>query len=350
MRWRIAAVALAAAAALLPIPSALVERVYSTRAYPWWQRQVTPLSNAVPFALFDLLVIAIAATWLVLAIVQVRRRRTRALVPIAARTVVWAAVAYLVFLAAWGLNYRRTRLVDRLAFDATRVSVDAARVLARAVVAGANREYAAAHAVGAPPLGRVDAGLAAAFESAARDLGGPDRVAPGRPKTTWFDWYFRRAGVDGMTDPFFLETLVPSDLTTFERPIVVAHEWAHLAGYADEGEANFVGWLACTRGGAADRYAAWLFLYEQVVARLPRTDPAAFAAELDEGPRADLRAIAARLQRNVSPRVAAAGWQVYNEYLKSNRVEAGVSSYGEMVRLVLGTRFNPAPVEGASRQ
>ena len=349
MWWRIAAVAFAAAAALLPVPAGVVERVYSAGVYPWWQRAVTPLSNAVPFALFDLLVAAVAAVWLALTIAQFLKRRTRALAPVAVRTVVWVAAAYLVFLAAWGLNYRRVRLVDKLPFDRTRVSVEAARALGRAVVAGANAEYAAAHAIGGPAPGRVDPALASGFEAAARELGGSARVAPGRPKTTWFDWYFRRAGVDGMTDPFFLETLVPSDLTAFERPIVFAHEWAHLAGYADEGEANFVGWLACMRGNSADRYAGWLFLYEEVVGRLPRADRAALGSALDEGPRADLRAIAERTERNVSPRLAEAGWQVYNQYLKSNRVEAGVASYSEVLRLVLGTRFNPAPVEGASR-
>ena len=44
---------------------------------------------------------------------------------------------------------------------------------------------------------------------------------------------------------------VVSDLPPFERPIVTAHEWAHLAGYNDEGEANFVGWLSCMRGDEA---------------------------------------------------------------------------------------------------
>ena len=39
-------------------------------------------------------------------------------VHIVARTVVWAAVLYLLFLALWGLNYRRPRLSEKLTFDA----------------------------------------------------------------------------------------------------------------------------------------------------------------------------------------------------------------------------------------
>ena len=78
-----------------------------------------------------------------------------------------------------------------------------------------------------------------------------------------------------MTDPYFLETLVACDLLPFERPFVVAHEWSHLAGIADEGDANFVGWLTCLRGSASHQYSGWLFLYGEVVARARRRATAA---------------------------------------------------------------------------
>jgi hypothetical protein len=47
--------------------------------------------------------------------------------------------------------------------------------------------------------------------------------------------------------------------------------------------------------------------------------------------------------RDVNPRVASAGWRVYDSYLKANRVEAGTTSYDEVVRLVLGLRVNGRP-------
>ena len=55
--------------------------------------------------------------------------------------------------------------------------------------------------------------------------------------------------------------------------MTVAHEWAHLAGYADEGEANFVGWLVCIDAGDAARYSGWLFLYSEVLSGLDRRPP-----------------------------------------------------------------------------
>jgi hypothetical protein len=52
-----------------------------------------------------------------------------------------------------------------------------------------------------------------------------------------------------------------------------------------------------------------------------------------------LNAIADRYRRQVSPNLSAAGWRVYDRYLKANRIAAGAASYGEVVRLVLGVRF-----------
>ena len=67
-----------------------------------------------------------------------------------------------------------------------------------------------------------------------------------------------------MTDPFFLETLVAGDILPFERAFVVAHEWSHLAGIADEGEANYTAWRSCVTGSTADAYSGWLFLYGEL--------------------------------------------------------------------------------------
>jgi hypothetical protein len=142
-----------------------------------------------------------------------------------------------------------------------------------------------------------------------------------------------------MTDPIFLETLVAGDLLPFERPFVVAHEWSHLAGINDEGEANFAGWLVCLRGTPTQQYSGWLFLVNELARAVRDADRAAMGAALGPGPRADLRAISDRLAAHINPRVSAAGWRAYNEYLKANRVERGTASYAEVVKLVLGVRF-----------
>src|SRR6185436_1863183 len=184
---------------------------------------------------------------------------------------------YLVFLATWGLNYRRVPLADKLVFDAARVTPEAAASLAVRAIASLNRLYLAAHAAETPLPA-----LALAFHDAQRALGSPRVIVPGRPKDTLLGGYFHYTAIAGMTDPFLLETLVAPDLIDVERPFVIAHEWAHLAGYADESKANFVAYLTCRRGEPMARYSVALMMLGYAGSRR------SMASALDIGPKTDL--------------------------------------------------------------
>ncbi len=259
---RIILIAAALAAAAVPLPPRLVEAWYSRRFYPAMQGVVTPLSNLVPVALLD---IAALVLLVVLAIGFWRRVRStgirRALISSVLSLVTLAAVVFLLFLAIWGLNYRRLPLDQKLEYDQRRVTREAAISLGSHAVREVNALYA-----GAQEHGAQGPSLESAFTSAERMLGSERFAVPGRPKRSLLERYFRAAAIDGMTDPFFLEIILNPDTLPFERPFVLMHEWAHLAGYANEAEANFVAWLACTQGDAMSRYSGWLAIFEHVAA------------------------------------------------------------------------------------
>ena len=101
-----------------PLPATLVERWYSQSFYIHFQRILTPVSNLIPIALLDLAAIATLIAWF-LYIRRVRRLKTWVAVLKVAivRLVVFAAATYVIFLACWGLNYRRMPLEERLEFD-----------------------------------------------------------------------------------------------------------------------------------------------------------------------------------------------------------------------------------------
>ena len=318
--------ALALAGACVPIPAWPVERWYAQGIYPPLQRILTTASNRVPFALFDVLWVGAIAACATVSYRCIRtagwRRGGLRLAVMAARA---AAAVYVIFLATWGLNYRRVALIDKLAFDPARVTRAAAGQLGEANAATLNTLYARAH--GAP---ESLASLAVAFDDAVRALGATRPVVPGRPKPTLLGGYFHEISVAGMTDPFLLETLIAPDLLDVERPFVIAHEWAHLAGYADESEANFVAWLACRRGDGAAQYSAALALIGYAAPRRPLNQA------LDSGPRTDLYTIAYRYSRT-NQKLRFAARQGYDAYLKANRVERGIESYDAVVQLILGT-------------
>lgn len=329
------------AALLLPLPAPAVERYYAGGFYPWLQAWLTSWSNTTAFALFDVCVL-VAVPGLVIAwgraISILRRRRTlRALLPPAAATVVVASVTYLWFAIAWGFNYGRPPIDDAAGYDERSVTVAALRALADRAVGEVNALYAPAHAAGFPAIGEMPTPLVNALHDVERRLGRPRPTTPGRPKRTLFAGFFRMAGVDGMHAPFLLETLLNPDLTPPERPAVLAHEWAHLSGYAPEADASFVGLLAALRADVPSRYSAWLALVDHATGQLPAPDRRERLARLAPGPQADRRAIQQRLTARVDA-VANASWHTYDQYLKSQGVREGIESYSRVVQLLLGTR------------
>jgi len=329
-------VSLAAAAALVPLPASAVEGTYSRGIYPAIQQALTPISNAVPLALLD---VAVAILLLGSIVALVKRARTlgwAAAARVAGLRLIQAtAVIYLLFLLMWGLNYRRVPLEDKLDFDRSRVTAAQAAELAAEAVRRVNLLHGRAHAL------RPDhAALAGSFAAAeALMVSHTDRAprvtATGRPKRSLLGLYFRRAAIDGMTDPIFLEVILNPDLLGVEEPEVLAHEWAHLAGYADESEANFLAWLTCLRGDALAQYSGWLSAYLRVSSVLPR-EMRRSLPRLDEGPQADIRSVAARYNRS-SPVVRRAATDVYDTYLKANRIPEGVANYDAVLQLILGT-------------
>jgi hypothetical protein len=331
---------LAAVAALVPVPPRWIESWYSRGLYPSIQRVFTTVSNVSPIALFDLVLLAAVAATAVAVYRAVRRRGWKhGLAHVLAVLLCAAAVVYLLFLATWGLNYRRVPLTSKLAFESARVTRPAAGELAARTIRSLNRLYAAAHS-GDTDLAR----LATAFHSAEHALSGSARASGdqgrpgsvlGRPKSTLLGGYFHYTSVSGMTDPFFLETLIASDLLDVERPFVIAHEWGHLAGYADESEANYIAWLTCMRGDERAQYSAWLALLGTVQPFLSREQ----GPVLDIGPRIDVYAIRYRYTRT-SPVLRAAARETYDRYLKANRVERGIESYAAVLQLILGIELD----------
>jgi hypothetical protein len=336
-------VLLALIAAFAPMPPDFVERWFSTWAYPPIQRAATSATNLVPLAMFDVVLLA-GCVGLVAVIVRGARaawraRRPGPLVRALGYVSTAAALAYLVFLGGWGFNYRRLPLAGRLEVaDAAPSAEDVAGLGLRAA-GEMNRLYQAAHTKGWEGDEWRDPELRDAFAEVQRTLADGRPAVPGRLKHTLVGPYFRWSGVDGMVNPFGLEVLANPDLLPFERPFVAAHEWAHLAGYAHEAEANFVGWLTTLRADVPAQYSAWLYLFWQVNGEVGQQDRVRLVEALQPGPRRDVDAIVARLRRGQWPVLRRAGWAVYDQYLKANRVDEGIRSYGEVVTLILRARF-----------
>jgi hypothetical protein len=314
--------------------------LYTEWVYAPLQALVTPWSNQTSFALFDVLIViaigALVVRWARSIRVAHRERSWRPLASGAFATAAAAAAVYLWFAVFWGFNYQRTSVGAQLGFNPARVSSQAVRALGERAVREVNQRYEIAHARGFPGVYDVPADLAQALQGVEASLGRSRAFMPSRPKRTLLAPLFRASGTDGMTAPFFLETLVNPDLTGPERPIVLAHEWAHLSGFAPEAEASFVAVLASLRAGGPAQYSAWLSLVLDLAARLPPAERQRLTDRLDPGPRRDRELIAARLRTRVRV-VEQVSWIAYDRYLRSQGVEEGIVNYSRVIELLIGT-------------
>lgn len=336
--WLAAFVTIAVLA--VPWPVWLVESTFSRSIYPRIQRMVTGSSNMVSFAIADVLLAAAAAYLLWRAFRFLGRVSEGSVLSatweLTRRLIRTSAVLALIFLGIWGLNYRRRPLEQTLRGGAqVVVTTDDIRKLAERAVAGTHATRPADGAAIDRSFPSVAARLAGPFRQALQHLGMPVEPVVGRPKFSLIlTPFFTKAGVTGMVNPFGLESIVHPDLLVFERPMVLGHEWAHLAGFADEADASAVAWLACTLGGPDLAYSAHLDVILEASSAMSAQAWRELRPKLSRGVVQDIDALAARLAKQ-APAVRDAAFKVYDGYLRTNRVPDGVRSYSRMLRVLV---------------
>jgi len=341
IRWSVVAPIFAAVAVLVPIPAWAIDEFYSREMYPWWQRVLTTGTNILPFALLDVILVlsAVAALHRTYRLFNVARQRgvMDALWEAVRRIARFVSIVIILFLWGWGFNYRRLPLETVLSGAASQPTVEAVQLafLDSAALAARLRPLS-------QPEGRLHSiaiDLHDPMNTALRSLSREPLEVTSQPKYSLvLTPFFKLAGVTGMLNPLGLETIVLPDLLPYERPFVLAHEWAHLSGHADEAEANAVGWLACMKGNPTAAYSASLFLLMETAAVLPANLREDAMGKVDDGVKADLDAIAER-EGHAHPTVQRSASRIYDEYLRANHVADGTASYGRSLRLILSKPF-----------
>lgn len=279
------------------------------------------LSESLPIVWFDGAITVFAALLLYL---LYRGKRLAALALISS--------GYLFFLLSWGLNYQRLPLADRLGVEDAVPSPEQVAELAHLAAGELNRLYSE-EPTGEETQNADLSGVDDAVRRASFVIDGTAWTFVRQPRTSViFDPFLRLAGIDGFFNPFGHEAIVHARLLPHEKPFLTAHELAHLRGYADEGEANLVGFLAMiTDRNARYQYSGWLALWAFI-------ETPEFNQLLDPGPRQDLLATAERVRLGRSVWVSRVQTIVLDTFLQANRVPGGVRSYDRIVYWAVATR------------
>ena len=334
---------------IAPRIAPLIEAGYSRSMYKLLIRPYSLLTGFFPFSLAEFAVLGLALFGLVKLVQLVRGLRkspgeTIKKMPGALGVLALAlALTYVAFNMLWGLNYSRLSFARIADLPVQPGTVAELKELALALTENANtlRQQVAEDSRGvmALPQGVWDA-LARAdkgYEKAAQiypELGGKY----GRPKGVFLSRYWSYTGVTGMYFPFTAEANVNIDIPHFMLPATAAHEMAHQRGFAREDEANFLAYLTCSVHPDADfRYSGTVLALLNTMNALYRADPVAYKeVRVLYGPglNRDLQDWSEYWQRYEGP-VEKASNKINDSYLKANRQQDGVRSYGRMVDLLL---------------
>lgn len=142
----------------------------------------------------------------------------------------------------------------------------------------------------------------------------------------------------GVYIPFAFEGNIDAGLNSMQWPCTAAHEMAHGYGYTDEGVCNLIGFLSCMMSEASYiRYSGllsyWKYLYSDVKKLNAEIANRQYSG-LFTGVKSDLKAIHRDINKypDILPELRDV---VYDSYLKTNGIQKGLTSYNEIVTLVL---------------
>lgn len=149
-------------------------------------------------------------------------------------------------------------------------------------------------------------------------------------------------GKIGMTGGFICltgESCVSTTTYAAAMPFTMAHEIGHRMAFAREDEANFAGFLACSKSGRSEfLYSGYYMAFKYCYNALSKADPAA-AKEVWKGVSknlaADLSAASRHYEKVRDKTAAKVADTVYSGYLQSFSVESGTQSYGEVTDLLV---------------
>lgn len=174
-----------------------------------------------------------------------------------------------------------------------------------------------------------------------------------KPKPIMFSFFMSQTSTSGMYFPFSMESTYNNDMVDENMPEVICHEYAHLKGFMQEDEANFISFIATTGSENTEiRYCGYLealeYVHNQVyrnsiVSGYSLTDNISQEVKNDWFRFLPENYWEENEEKEIIPTetVDAVYSTASDTSMKLNGVEDGTASYSRMVNLLLDYYFPP---------
>lgn len=331
----------------------LTEEIYSTPIYPHISRAlgyISSLARGISIAecvIAGLIIAAAVLIILFLAKLFSGRLRFARIMSALMSICVFASFLFALFYAEWGFNYMRPSLYERMGLSIQARPVEELDALCRELACSA-KELRAELCENDKGVFALEKDAQAEFSkipAAYRLLSEANALFAGTvypAKGVKASAAMSYGGIAGIYIPFTAEANVNIDQPALLLASSAAHETAHFLGIAREDEANFVSYLACSYSlDASVRYSGTMLALIHCANQLYSSDAELYSKLVSDcysdAMIRDIRDYNAYWDSFEGP-VEEAMDNVNDSYLKFNKQENGVKSYGMMVDLLLAYR------------
>lgn len=327
----------------------LLSAVWATQLIPTWgetyARSVYPIISHILTSFSDLIPFAVGDLFIFLSIVgllfnpfrarYIQKKRWRQILLNEAEYLLWI---YVWFYGAWGLNYSQKDFHGRTGIPYTAYTPEIFRTFVNGYIDKLNASYT--------DITSIDESLVCqesvlGYNQISDTLGvhRPPHLAP-RAKTMLFTPLISMVGVTGSMGPFFCEFTLNGDLLPSQYPATYAHELAHLLGITSEAEANFYAYQVCTRSQVKEiRFSGHLSVLSHVLGNARRLMGEDEYAELFSRIRPEIIELVQKNQQywmeKYSPLIGRIQEQLYDLYLRGNKIADGRKNYSQVVGLLI---------------
>ena len=318
---------------------------YAENIYTVWVNTTGRLFGIIPFSMSEMILylligyLLIALGVFTISVIK-RKKKIRECYRGALLVVRIASILFLLFALNCGVNYRRITYAEKLGYRSNGSGLEELHNLSQDLTQAVNR---LAEEVERDENGIcvVNARLNQNAVGAMTGLGEKIPVLKGyypRPKKVGYSEILSVQKLTGVYSPFTVEALYNGALTGYSVPFAICHELAHMRGFMQEDEANFIAYQACTNSELPEfQYSGYLEAWIYVGNELYKLDKEAYLLlyqNLSGLVKADLKDNNEFWKPYNTP-VAKVAAKVNDTYLKVNGTKDGVRSYNRMVNLLV---------------
>lgn len=310
----------------------ITETVYSQTLYSFFASGLSFLSKWFPFSLDDafygLLILFLLTIFLMTVFRKIKIGRFLLLI------IQTLAICYVLFYWFWGFNYYRSGINNRLSIAKSKPDTVQFVMVLEGLITRTNASYCTFNGISKP---EIEALVESSYQKNASFLKINYPLGTRNPKPITLSSFFAKASIAGYYGPFFSEVHLNDSLLMIEYPQVLAHEFAHQFGITSEAEANFYGWLVCSRSDSKQlQYSANISMINYFLSQGKRLHNfRKLVNQIQKPVIDDIRKVQKHWESMRNERIDQAAGKVNDVYLKTNKIEKGIEDYFGVVQFVM---------------